>query len=98
MLKVADTPIPPPRSAAPANASDFCTVARKPLRVLVADGDTSFVDRLETAFRYRTGLAFVGRASTGDEAFELAMSESPDMAFVGLDMPGGPQRRSASST
>ena len=62
-------------------------MAKKPVRVLVVDADPSVAARLE-ALTQTAGLALVGCASTGDEALDLAVSESPDVAFVALDVPG----------
>jgi chemotaxis response regulator CheB len=60
----------------------------KPLRVLVADADVSVGARVEATLLQSAGLAFVGLASNGDGALDLALSESPDVAFVSCSMPG----------
>jgi DNA-binding NarL/FixJ family response regulator len=73
---------------APPNAADFAAVAKKPIRVVVADADAGFGDRLEEDLLQRAGLVVAGRASTADDAFDLVRSETPDIAFVALDMPG----------
>jgi DNA-binding NarL/FixJ family response regulator len=63
-------------------------VAKNPIRVVVADADAGFGDRLEEDLLHRAGLVVVGRASTADDAFDLVRNETPDIAFVALDMPG----------
>ena len=56
---------------------------------MVADADAPFAAQIHAALSDKPGITVVGRASSGDEAIELTMSESPDVAFVALDMPGG---------
>ena len=43
---------------------------------------------IEAELLRNTGLAVFSRAATGDKAVELVTPESPDIAFVALDMPG----------
>jgi AmiR/NasT family two-component response regulator len=55
------------------------------LRVVIADADTRFADRLEAELREAAGLTCVGRASSEAELVELVDSISPDLAFVDRD-------------
>jgi DNA-binding NarL/FixJ family response regulator len=88
LLRVSERSTGDPGDTPAPDARDFRLVAGNPVCVLVAHGDASIGDRIGEALQKRAGLSFVGCASTGDEALDLVMSASPNVAFVSHDMPG----------
>jgi DNA-binding NarL/FixJ family response regulator len=55
---------------------------------LVADAGAYFAARIQAALLRDRDVAYVGRASNGDEAVHFVMSEAPELVFLALDMPG----------
>ena len=58
------------------------------IRVLVADDHAVVRDGLEQLVRSADDLEFVGAASDGGEAVDLAVSREPDVMLMDLSMPG----------
>ena len=57
-------------------------------RVLVVDDHQMFADALEVLLRGEPGIAFVGTASSGEAALEVAARECPDVVLMDIDLPG----------
>jgi DNA-binding NarL/FixJ family response regulator len=57
------------------------------LRILVADDHAIIRSALRTVVETHGGWAVCAEAHDGDEAFELALSEKPDVAIVDVAMP-----------
>lgn len=58
-----------------------------PIRVLIADDHRLFVDALDAILATDERLEVVGRARTGDQALELAISLQPDVVLMDISMP-----------
>jgi CheY-like chemotaxis protein len=58
------------------------------LRVVVVDDHQMFRDGLATLLDALAEVEVVGRASSGEEAVELAASTAPDVMLMDLHMPG----------
>jgi two-component system, NarL family, nitrate/nitrite response regulator NarL len=58
-----------------------------PIRVLIADDHRLFVEALEAILATDERLEVVGRARTGDQALELAISLQPDVVLMDISMP-----------
>jgi EAL domain-containing protein (putative c-di-GMP-specific phosphodiesterase class I)/DNA-binding NarL/FixJ family response regulator len=65
-------------------------VSRKPrIRVLVAEDDASVRDALEAVFRAERSVELTASVGDATGAVEAAARERPDVALVGVRMPGG---------
>jgi EAL domain-containing protein (putative c-di-GMP-specific phosphodiesterase class I)/CheY-like chemotaxis protein len=60
-----------------------------PIRVLIADDDTSVRRVLEDLVRADPALELIGSAEDADGAVELACRHQPDVAVLDVKMPGG---------
>ena len=58
-----------------------------PLRVVIADDDDQLAGLITAALRDDGRFTVVGRASTGDEAVELAGEQHPDLVVMDIAMP-----------
>jgi DNA-binding NarL/FixJ family response regulator len=63
-------------------------VTDRPIRVLVADDHTIVRSGIRHVLEGEPGFDVVGEASTGTEAFELAMELHPDVVVLDISMPG----------
>ena len=59
------------------------------MRVLLVDANPSFAELVESAFDREPGIMLVGRAVNREQAMELALLHTPDIAFIATDLPGG---------
>ena len=59
-----------------------------PIRVLVADDHPFFRDGLRVLLETTADTEFIGEATTGDEAIDLAAELQPDVILMDLKMPG----------
>ena len=55
--------------------------------MLIADDHRLYRDGLESILAREDGIEVVGRASTGEEAVELASELRPDLILMDLEMP-----------
>src|SRR2546421_7827876 len=63
-----------------------------PIRILIADDDASLRGELAAAVRGDTELELVGAAANAEDAGWLAAQRHPDVALLGVTMPGGAAR------
>ena len=59
----------------------------KPVRVLIADDDSLFLDALEAILGIESQVDIVGRAYDGEQATRLARELRPDVVLMDLSMP-----------
>jgi len=59
-----------------------------PIRILIADDHPLFRDGVAHSLAGEPDLAIVGRASSGEEAFDLANDLLPDILLLDINMPG----------
>ena len=60
----------------------------KKISVLIADDHRLFAEALEAIRASEPGIEVVGRARTGEEAVEQALSLEPDVILMDIAMPG----------
>lgn len=58
-----------------------------PVRVLIADDDSLFLDALEAILGIEAQIEIAGRAHDGDEATRLTGELEPDVVLLDLSMP-----------
>lgn len=63
--------------------------AAAPITVAIADDHPLYRDGVRAMVESLPGLAFVGEATSGDAAVELALRLAPDVLLLDLEMPGG---------
>ena len=59
----------------------------KPVRVLIADDDSLFLEALEAILGIESQIEIAGRAYDGEEATRLARELRPDVVLMDLSMP-----------
>src|SRR5579875_2844797 len=59
----------------------------RPLRILVAEDDESFLDLIVLMLEQDDRFAVAGRARNGREAVELAAADPPDAVVIDIEMP-----------
>lgn len=71
-------------------AADHSDACRRPIRVVVADGQPVVRSGLVHAFEPHSDVEVVGTAGSGDQALELVQTLAPDVLVMNLDLPGLP--------
>jgi two-component system response regulator NreC len=62
-------------------------VSKKPIRILICDDHTLFVEGLKAMLRNESSLEIVGEARDGRRAVELVKTVKPDLLLMDVSMP-----------